>query len=298
MQTENKGGINYELPQVLLLQETGLGTCELAARTAYDSFSQSENHCIREFNANSKDVMGHELPRVNAIEHSDLLDNLAWTYFHHSVLEHANLTFLIKGISRGVLQEHARHRIQGITVRSTRYTMSGLINAFNADKYINRSNIEPSEWFVDTILNMNMFVTVNVDYNKLQIVDIWKKLSLQKRLYGDLQFTEATLSKEQLNWLKSDLSADLTSNDIFKMLETLKKKRNVGDLVKHVVNDNWKVDMVVTMNLRAYKNYLGLRAVGSAWFQIQWLSAEMIKATPRKYLDLIMKQDAINKHIS
>ena len=69
------------------------------------------------------------LEKINKIDNSDLLYDLAHTYFHHSVLEHANLTFLIKGTSRGVLQELARHRIASYTVRSTRYTMSSIINA-------------------------------------------------------------------------------------------------------------------------------------------------------------------------
>jgi len=292
MNTENKGGINFELPQVVLLQETGLGTAEFASRTAYDSFDQSENEAVKQVNVSVSEgsLNDFELHQLNSIQDSELLGTLAWVHFHHSVLEHANLTYLVKGISRAVLVEHSRHRIQGITVRSTRYTMSGLLNAFNADKYTNKSNTEPSEWFVDTMIAMNMFVTINVDYNKLQIVDIWKKLSLQKRLMGSLEFIKATTSKEQLTWLKSDLSVDLTSNSIFNMLNTLKKKRNVGDLVKHIVNDNWKVDMVVTFNLRSLKNYFTLRDSSSAYFQIKWLAQAMKSATPVKYLKLIDKK--------
>lgn len=298
MKTENKGGINYELPHVLLLQETGLGTCELAARTAYDSFNQSENPCIIGFdlltksNVDSQNEMFKSvLNDVNLIENSDLLDNLAWTYFHHSVLEHANLTFLIKGTSRGVLQEHARHRIQGITVRSTRYTMGPLLNAFHTDRKMNVSNTIPSDWFIKTVDKMNMFVTTDSAYNRLQIIDIWNKLTYQAGIMGSVDFNTATLAKEPLNWLKSTHDVDMSYDDIFAMLQRLKKKRNVGDLVKHIVNDNWKVDMVVTMNLRAYKNYLGLRDSGAAYFQIRWLAKAMIAVTPRKYLKLIVKGD-------
>jgi thymidylate synthase (FAD) len=37
------------------------------------------------------------------------------------------------------------------------------------------------------------------------------------------------------------------------------------------------------------KNFLDLRASGSAWFQIQWLSEAIMSATPDKYLKLIRK---------
>lgn len=118
--------IAYEKPVVTLLQQSGLGVAEIAARTCYDSFDNSENACVR-------NAMEHlDTDAVNAIESSELLSNLAWVHHHHSIIEHATLSFLIQGTSRGVLQEHARHRIQAISVRSTRYTMSSLINAFMA----------------------------------------------------------------------------------------------------------------------------------------------------------------------
>ena len=70
----------------------------------------------------------------------------------------------------------------------------------------------------------------------------------------------------------------------------VRKKENVGDGFKHIVSDNWKVDMVVTFNIRSLKNYYDLRDSGAAWFQIQWLAEEMKKVTPEKYLKLIDKQ--------
>jgi len=51
-----------------------------------------------------------------------------------------------------------------------------------------------------------------------------------------------------------------------------------------------KVDMVVTFNLRSLKNYFVLRDSGAAYFQIRWLAQEMMKVTPQKYLDLIIKK--------
>ena len=42
---------------------------------------------------------------------------------HDSILEHINLTFSIKGLSRACLQELARHRHISLSVESTRHTL-------------------------------------------------------------------------------------------------------------------------------------------------------------------------------
>ena len=284
MNIKNVGGLTYSLPEVWLLQDTGIGTCELAARTAYNSFVNSEHEVIAEDFSNGT-FNAESINQLNNIESSDLLDDLAWTYFHHSVLEHTNLTYLIKGTSRGVLQEHARHRIQSITVRSTRYTMSPIINAFIAEVLNNHSNTFPSEWFYTTLLQLGMFVTTDVVYNKLQIEDIWKKLKYQYTTLGHDAFMLLATTKDSRAAIGNRPSREV----VFEILQSGKKKRNVGDAFKHIVNDNWKVDMVVTMNLRAYKNYLELRDSGAAYFQIQWLAQAMMTATPKKYLRLIVK---------
>ncbi len=42
---------------------------------------------------------------------------------HESILEHINLTYSVKGISRALLQELARHRHISLSVESTRHTL-------------------------------------------------------------------------------------------------------------------------------------------------------------------------------
>ena len=51
---------------------------------------------------------------------------------HESVLEHITLTYSVKGISRALLQELARHRHLSLSVESTRHTL--------------RKNVESPEW--------------------------------------------------------------------------------------------------------------------------------------------------------
>ncbi len=276
--TETVDGITYKKPEVVLLQQTGIGVSEIAARTCYDSFENSENECVKEV----KNVLPTEeaLKEINSVEHSKLLDDLAWTYFHHSILEHTNLSYLVRGTSRGVLQEHARHRLQAISVRSTRYTMSSVVNAFVASF----EDPNPKEFFVSVLKKLDILVTVDEEYNKIEYESMFDKMLFQKERLDN--FYELCISKssfEYLNEYKGDSLA------LFEALEGGKKKRNVGDPFKHIVTDNWKVDMVVTFNLRSLKNYFGLRDSGAAYFQIRWLAQAMKDATPKKYLDLIVK---------
>ena len=279
---ENIYGIEYSKPEVVLLQDTGIGVSEAAARTCYDSFSNSENEVIKDIENSMPD--SSMCDSINAIDDSTLLDNLAWTHFHHSILEHANLSFLVRGTSRGVLQEHARHRIQAISVRSTRYTMSSLINAFVASQTSN-----DKEFFIKKVLEFDMFVTVNKDYNRLEISAIYEKLKYQ---YNEVEdFNSIAVAKSSLSFL-DEYKHD--SQALYDALETGKKKRNVGDAFKHIISDNVKVDMVVTFNLRSLKNYFTLRDSGAAFFQIRWLAQEMIRVTPKKYLDLIIKGNTNN----
>jgi len=275
---ENIYGIEYSKPKVVLLQESGIGVAEAAARTCYDSFENSENSVINDIeNVMPSDEMCDE---INSIEESSLLDDLAWTYFHHSILEHASLSFLIRGTSRGVLQEHARHRIQAISVRSTRYTMSSIINAFVTSKHGGNK-----EYFIEKILSFDMFVTADVEYNKIEIGAIYDKLNYQFQVSDD--FYSMAVAKSSIPFLEQ---YDGNLEVLFDALEEGKKKRNVGDAFKHIVSDNVKVDMVVTFNLRSLKNYFTLRDSGAAYFQIRWLAQEMMKVTPSKYLDLIIKK--------
>ena len=276
-------GIDYSKPEVVLLQDTGIGVAEAAARTCYDSFENSENEVIKSLESMLPDK--DMCTDINSIEESALLDELAWTYFHHSILEHANLSYLVRGTSRGVLQEHARHRIQAISVRSTRYTMSSVINAFVASL----QGTNPKEFFTQKVLGFDMLVTASETYNRIEISGIFDKLFFQFQTVEE--FYELAVAKSSLPLLDTHKG---DSEALFNALQSGKKKRNVGDAFKHIVTDNFKVDMIVTFNLRSLKNYFTLRDSGAAYFQIRWLAQEMMRVTPKKYLDLIIKKGKEN----
>ncbi len=267
--------IEYEKPKVTLLQQSGLGVAEIAARTCYDSFENSENECVK----NAMDDL--DTDAINNIDDSDLLSNLAWVHHHHSIIEHATLSFLIQGTSRGVLQEHARHRLQAISVRSTRYTMSSVINAFVASL----ENEDGYPFFLTTLLDLNLFVITDKKYLDIEIRAIYDKLLFQYKKDND--FINNAVAKSSIPFIEEYKG---NANALYTALEDGKKKRNVGDGFKHIVSDNWKVDMVVTFNIRSLKNYFDLRDSGAAWFQIQWLAEAMKEVTPVKYLKLIDKK--------
>ena len=294
MEIETIAGIEYSRPQVTLLQESGLGVAEYAGRTAYDSFDKSEHSCITALNnlpTDSVQDYSKLLIEVNGIESSELLSSLAWVHHHHSVLELASLSFLIKGTSRGVLAEHTRHRHQSLTVRSTRYTMQNVLHAFNACSIslLDQAKHE----FTKLIKKLNMYVVTGMA-ETIEIHNMYDKLHHQLLQVGNSTFAQLTMSKSAQD-VYNNRSVYESSEDLYSSLCNSKTKRNVSDPFKWIVSDMVKVDMVVTFNLRSLKNYFELRNNGAAWHQIQWLSAEMIKATPRKYLDLILKQDKIEK---
>jgi len=278
MQKIEKYNIEYEKPKVTLLQQSGLGVAEIAARTCYDSFESSENACVQ----NAMNSLDTEA--INNIEESALLSNLAWVHHHHSIIEHATLSFLIEGTSRGVLQEHARHRLQAISVRSTRYTMSSVINAFVASVSLGVESERAYAFFLEKVLALNLFVITDEAYLAIEIRAIYDKFVFQYK--RDPEFLVGAVAKSSLAFVQ-ELQDDAQA--LFSALQNGKKKRNVGDGFKHIVSDNWKVDMVVTFNIRSLKNYFDLRDSGAAWFQIQWLAEEMKKVTPLKYLKLISK---------
>ena len=91
--------------KVALLHHTPLEVCAHAIRTCWQSFDKSDE--------------GGEKDRA-------LIERVGNKYKHASTLEHLVYTFYIKGISRALLQELARHRMASLSVKSTRYTLKEL----------------------------------------------------------------------------------------------------------------------------------------------------------------------------
>jgi len=112
--------VEHKRPKVELLHVTPLKVAEVAARTCYDSFDLSEHDMIKNREWYNKD----DIPS------SEILNKLAWVYFHLSVLEHINVSFYATGIPRNVIIELNRHRILSTSQKSSRYTIENLVNIF------------------------------------------------------------------------------------------------------------------------------------------------------------------------
>ena len=91
--------------QITLLHYTPLNVCAHAIRTCWQSFDKSDE--------------GGEKDKA-------LIDRVGNKYKHASTMEHLVYTFYIRGISRALLQELARHRLASPSVKSTRYTLKEL----------------------------------------------------------------------------------------------------------------------------------------------------------------------------
>lgn len=91
--------------EVKLLNYTPLWVCSNAIRTCWQSFDKGDN--------------GGEIDIA-------LIERVGNQLKHASTLEHIYYNFYIKGVSRALLQELARHRIASLSVKSTRYTLKEL----------------------------------------------------------------------------------------------------------------------------------------------------------------------------
>ena len=142
--------------EVKLLNFTPLWVCSNAIRTCWQSFDKGDN--------------GGEIDK-------ELINRVGNKFKHASTLEHLHYNFYIKGISRALLQELARHRMASLSVKSTRYTLKELkkenefkIGDFeNASRYIVLTGNEMVDnYSIQALENIRLIL------NKINTLDIAK----------------------------------------------------------------------------------------------------------------------------
>ncbi len=140
--------------QVTLLHHTPLLICANAIRTCWQSFDKSDN-------GGEKD--------------KELIDRVGNKFKHASTLEHLHYNFYIKGISRALLQELARHRMASLSVKSTRYTLKELKNEVEftlkdidrAKKYLVFTNVAiVDEMSIKALENLRKVLTQGISNDK------------------------------------------------------------------------------------------------------------------------------------
>jgi len=155
--------------KVELLHYTPLDVCAHAIRTCWQSFDKSDE--------------GGEKDKA-------LIDRVGNKYKHASTLEHLVYTFYIKGISRALLQELARHRMASLSVKSTRYTLKELkeIEPFNLDDF------EGASKFIVLTGNKDVDSASIVALNNLQAL-------LKKGISNDIaKYALVESYKTELTW--------------------------------------------------------------------------------------------------
>jgi len=135
--------------RVELLHHTPLAVVVRAIRKCYASEDKSDSDLCKNFIGEKDQAL------IKSIIASG----------HGSVLEHCTLTFNVDGISRGCLQELARHRISSFSVKSTRYTLGKLKTA---DSFTT-GGTHNEEWRQYLVESGNEFV----DYNsRVQLEEV------------------------------------------------------------------------------------------------------------------------------
>ena len=81
-------------------------------------------------------------PSKNVVHKLERMDRVINKHKHASTAEHIVYTWDIDGISRACLQELARHRMQSMSVKSTRYTLKELLTADDLSDFIVKVNPE------------------------------------------------------------------------------------------------------------------------------------------------------------
>lgn len=263
-------GTEYKEAKVNILQYTPLAVAEIAGRVCYDSFDKSDNEEMMNYE------FGKEIPDI---EESALLEKLSHVFFHGSVAEHVTITFHIKGMSRGVLQELARHRIASLSVRSTRYTMVPMLIAGAIAHKFNNPDV-----FIDYVIESDTLVLTGEE-EKYEAINMFGSLinHIEKLTFDE--YINLVLNNKQKDMIKEAYDTDGLLEEMIK----LGSKRNAGDSFKYLVSDNWSTELVTTVNLRALTNFFVLRDSGSAWFQIRDLAKKMFDVIPEGHQKVIRK---------
>lgn len=157
--------------EVKLLDHTKLSNAVIGARTCYDSFSKGGNYEIATDDITKED--------------KSLLNTLINVKKHSSISEHILYIFNIKGISRLVMQELARHRIASYSAKSTRYTLKQLAkeemfeigNKEKASKYINLTGEHTIDYYsILALENLRVVIVSGTknDIAKYCLPECWK----------------------------------------------------------------------------------------------------------------------------
>lgn len=173
---------------ITLQHYTPLVFCANAIRTCWQSFDKSDE-------GGEKD--------------KELIDRVGNKFKHASTLEHLVYNFYIKGISRALLQEFARHRMASLSVKSSRYTLKELKSEETftckdmerASKYLVLTGVEMvDEMSIKALENLRLVLVEGISNDKA-------KYCLPESYKTELTWTVNARSLQNFLTLRSDKSA-------------------------------------------------------------------------------------------
>ncbi len=166
------------------------------------------------------------------------------SYGHESVLEHVVLTFAVEGVSIVTLKQITRHRHMSFTVRSQRYISLG-----RDDKFI----IPPS--IIEITKKYERWL--NEDYDEFEE-------DIDDELY-DIIGPDGVTYDEIEKFLKESL-------DLYERLVSMGvPKEDARFFIPQAIETKF----VVTMNMREFKHFIGLRLCERAQWEIRELARKM-----------------------
>ncbi len=174
--------------EITLMNHTPLDVCAHAIRTCWQSFDKSDEGGDRD---------------------KALIDRVGNKYKHASTLEHLVYTFYIKGVSRALLQELARHRIASLSVKSTRYTLKELKNSESFEE----EDYKGAEKFIvltgNTLVDTASITALNnlQEILKMGIANDVAKFCLPESYKTELTWTVNARSLQNFIELRSNKSA-------------------------------------------------------------------------------------------
>lgn len=179
---------------------------------------------------------------------------------HTSVLEHASATFLCWGVSRSLTHELVRHRLASFSQASQRFTAGPTLRFVERPEFVNDESLHLSfEQFIDFM---------SVCYRELT-----------NELYDKQEQAELLAERDPLAQARYILSDES---------KTARRKKVQG-AARAVLPNCVESPIVVTMNLRAWRHFLYMRATAAAEVEIRALAMklyhELCKLAPNAFAD-------------
>lgn len=180
---------------------------------AYEVSDPSDSDVLAEF-AGRLCYESFNRPNLKTARNEDYLKNII-DQGHFSVLEHASVTFLVRGVSRALLAELTRHRHLSFSVVSQRY--------------VDYSETDP---VIPPALTGDYVATCMIDDAYQEALEVYERL-------------------------------------VNRLLESGLKRKQAREAARAVLPNAAPVDLVVTGNIRAWRDVLGKRHHVAADAEIQ-----------------------------